>query len=175
MAKQQDKQRGRWQRLWHHLTLSPRELHKAFPKSTLAAIERAVGESESRHRGELRFVIEQALSLVDLLQNQSSRTRAIGLFTRFGIDATEEKSGVLIYVLFADRKVELVADSGIDALIEHTVWEAISARMATAFASEQFEAGALAGINEISDLLARHFPARGDNPEELPNAPIILG
>ena len=46
--------------------------------------------------------------------------------------------------------------------------------MQAAFSEKRFEAGALAAIGEITALLARHFPPQGENPDELPNAPVVL-
>lgn len=158
----------------HHLLLDDWHARRAFPPAVLAAIERCTAHSERRHRGELRFVVEGGLPLGVLLARQGSRQRALELFGRLGVWDTEDNAGVLVYVLLADRRVEIVADRGIDAKVGHTAWETICGSMQQAFATGAFEQGAVLGLEAISDLLALHFPPRGDNPNELPDAPVML-
>jgi uncharacterized membrane protein len=162
----------RWIR---HLFLDQFVLMRAFPLTVLAAIERAVAQQEKRHRGELRVVIEGGLPLPVLIAGRSARERAIEQFTRLRVWDTEDNAGVLIYLLLADRRVEIVADRGIDARVGVTAWETICGAMQQEFAAGRFEAGMLTGLSSASDLLAQHFPAKpGDNPNEQPDAPVVV-
>ena len=162
----------RWIR---HLFLDHLSLTRAFPRATLAAIERAVAAQEKRHRGELRIVIEGGLPVQALLAGRTARERALELFTRLRVWDTEDNAGVLVYLLLADRRVEIVADRGIHARVGATAWETICGAMQREFAAGRFEAGMLAGLASISDLLAQHFPAKpGENPNELPDAPVVI-
>jgi uncharacterized membrane protein len=162
----------RWLR---HLLLDHLLLHRAFPRATLAAIERAVAEQERRHRGELRVAIEGGMPLHALMARRSARERALELFTRLRVWDTEDNAGVLIYVLLADRRVEVVGDRGIHACIGDAAWGGICAAMQRDFADGRFEQGMLRGLAEVGDLLQKHFPARpGDNPNELPDAPVTI-
>ncbi len=162
----------RWIR---HLLLDELTLRREFPSATLAAIGRAVAAEERRHRGELRVVIEGGLPLPALVFGRSARERAIEHFTRLRVWDTEDNAGVLIYLLLADRRVEIVADRGIHARVGATAWETICGAMQREFAAGRYEAGTLTGLAAVSDLLALHFPA-GDaaNPNELPDAPLKL-
>jgi uncharacterized membrane protein len=162
----------RWLR---HLLLDHLLLHRAFPRATLAAIERAVAEQERRHRGELRVAIEGGMPLHALLARRTARERALELFTRLRVWDTEDNSGVLIYVLLADRHVEVVGDRGIHARVGDAAWEGICGAMQREFAEKRFEQGMLHGLAAVSDLLQKHFPARpGGNPNELPDAPLTI-
>lgn len=162
----------RWIR---HLFLDHFSLARAFPRTTLAAIERAVAGQEKRHRGELRVVVEGGLPLQSLIAGRSSHERALELFTRLRVWDTEDNAGVLIYLLLADRRVEIVADRGIHARVGDTAWETICGAMQREFAAGRFEAGMLSGLAAVSDLLAQHFPSRpGENPNELPDAPAVV-
>lgn len=147
---------------------------RVWPKTARQAIEQAITASETLHQAELRFVVEAALPISGLLRDQSSRQRAIELFARLGVWDTEHNSGVLIYVQLIDRRVEIVADRGIDVRVGEAYWNAVCRRMETAFAAGRFESGALQAVAEITTVLAEHFPAAGANPDELPNAPLIL-
>ena len=160
-------------RLVRHLVLPDWWVLRVFPRSSLRAIEAAITESELRHQGELRFVAEAGLPLSSLLRNQSSRARAIEVFSRLGVWDTENNSGVLIYVLLSDHRVEIVADRGINAKVGDAFWNSVCRRMETAFRAGSFERGVLDALNEISRVMIENFPAAHDNPDELPNAPVI--
>lgn len=161
----------RWIR---HLFLDDLAARRAFPRAALVAIEQAIAAQERRHRGELRFVVEGGLALPALVSRRSAHERAIELFGHLRVWDTEDNAGVLVYLLLADRRVEIVADRGIHAKVGAAAWDAICGAMQRAFAQGQFEAGAILGIKAISDLLAEHFPPGEDNPNELPDAPVVL-
>lgn len=161
-------------RLFRHLWLEDWALRRAFPRALLDRIAALIGEEERRHSGELRFAVEGGLPPGRVLKGQSAHDRALELFSRLGVWDTEKNNGVLIYVLLADRTVEIVADRGIHAIAGAATWERICGDMRVQFAQGFWEAGALTGIRAVSDLLATHFPANGANPNELPDQPIVL-
>ena len=161
-------------RIMRHLLYPDWWVLGRFPKAMQQEIEHAITASEHSHRGELRFVAEAGLALDALLADQAPRTRALELFGQLGVWDTEHNSGVLIYVLLADRQVEILADRGINRKVGEATWQAICQAMETAFRDGRFHAGALAGVQAISQVLTTHFPAHGPNPDELPNAAIIL-
>ncbi len=157
-----------------HLFLDDLAVRRAFARAALGAIERSIAAQEQRHRGELRFVVEGGLPVLALFSGRTARERAIEVFSRLRIWDTEDNAGVLVYLLLADRRVEIVADRGIHARVGTAAWDAICGEMQTAFAAGRFEAGAILGIEAISDLLAAHFPPGEENPNELPDAPVVI-
>jgi uncharacterized membrane protein len=140
----------------------------------MRAIENAIAEQERRHAGQLRFAVEASLPLGEFTRGVDAHTRAVEWFGRLRIWDTEHNSGVLIYLLLADRRVEIVADRGIHSKVGSAAWEAICGEMQREFARGQFERGAVIGIRAISDLLAAHFPRSGDSRNELPDKPVVL-
>lgn len=158
-----------------HMFMPPRAWRRAFPQATLDAIEAAIGASETAHGGEVRFAIENSLPGILAWRGISGRERAIEMFSNLRVWDTEHNSGVLIYLLLADHDIEIVADRGIAAQVDPAAWEAVAQTMEAAFRQGEFERGALAGIQQISVLLAAHFPPSGHNPDELANRPVILG
>lgn len=129
-----------------HLVLDRWAVQARFPQATLDAIESAIAAEEARHDGELRFAVEGALPLGDLLAGTTAHARAIELFSRLRVWDTEQNAGVLVYLLLADKRVEIVADRGIDRRVGHAAWEAICGAMQREFAAGRFEAGAIAGV-----------------------------
>lgn len=154
--------------------MPPWLVRRYFPRHALSAIERAIGQSELAHMGEIRFAVDASLDISQLLRGLNARERALEVFSQLRVWDTEHNSGVLIYLLFAERKVEIVADRGIHAKVGGAEWERICRMMEAAFRKGCFEEGVLAGIREITALLVKHFPALGDNPNELPNTPAML-
>jgi len=161
-------------RTFKHLFAPDWLVYCAFPRAALMRIEAAIKQSEALHRGELRFAVEAGLDLLPVLRGLTPRQRALDAFSRLRAWDTEENSGVLIYVQLVDRDIEIVADRGISAKVEQAIWDAVCRRMEEAFRARRFEAGVLEGIAEITTLLTAHFPARRENPDELPDRPVVL-
>ena len=161
-------------RVLRHLVMPHWIVNRAFPARVLAAIEAAVVASEKSHDGELRFAVEAALHPLPVWRGLTARERAREVFATSNVWDTAHNSGVLIYVQLVDRRIEIVADRGINAKVAQAEWDAICRRMEDEFKAGRFEAGALAAITEITTLLSRHFPPLGENPNELPDGPIVL-
>jgi hypothetical protein len=162
-------------RIWRHIVATRRGMRSAFPDTTLRAIEEAVRAGERLHDGQVRFAVETELGWQELFQGRTPRERAIELFSLLRVWDTERNNGVLIYVLFADHGVEIVADRGFADRLDTAAWEAICVQMRTRFARGEFEAGALAGVAAVNRLMAAHFPATGGRErDEMPDRPVIL-
>lgn len=161
-------------RIVKHLLLTHWQVNRAFPADTLAAIDRAIKASEAAHAGEIRFAVEGALDGTPLLKGQFARERAIEVFSQLRIWDTEHNNGVLIYLLLADRDVEIVADRGIHSKVGLREWETICRNMESAFRQANFEGGVLGGIQAVTQHLIRHFPAVGDARNELLDKPVVL-
>lgn len=161
-------------RILRHLLLPDWWRRRAFTTPDLAAIEAEVAASEARHRGELRFVVEASLAPGALWRGLAARERAAEIFASERVWDTEQNSGILIYVLLADRRVEILADRGIAAKVPQTEWDAICRAMEQAFAAGRWREGALAAARRAGELLAVKFPAGAENPNELPDRPVVL-
>lgn len=161
-------------RCFRHMNTTRWTLRRRFPASTLDAIETAIGESETQHRGEIRFAIEGSLDAWSALRGVGSRDRAVQVFGDLGVWDTEENSGVLIYLLLADHKVEILADRGFTSGVTAEEWAEICRQMEREFSASHYEAGALEGVRSVGALLARCFPWEGRNLNELPDSPVVL-
>ena len=161
-------------RVVRHLVLPRAVLHRRFPAATLKAIEGAIHASEQRHRAEIRFAIEVALDVRALWRVQTVRDRAVEVFAELGVWSTAEHNGVLIYVLLAERHVEIVADHGLTGRVSDAEWREVCALIEREFASGHWREGALRGIEAATRLLVREFPGAGPNPNEQHDTPVIL-
>jgi uncharacterized membrane protein len=162
----------RWGR---HLVATRWTLTRRFPRATLDAIERAVVASEAQHRGEIRFAIEAALDVRALRRHETPRDRAHEVFTELRVWDTREHNGVLIYVLLAERDVEIVADRGFEGRVSPAEWRAVCAAIEAAYREARWQDGALLGIDAVTQLLVREFPRAGaPDVDEQPNRPQLL-
>jgi uncharacterized membrane protein len=161
-------------RIIRHLSTPTRAVRRVLPLSAMRAIAEAIRQGETRHSGEIRFAVESALDLPPLLHGQSPRERACEVFAQLRVWDTAENNGVLIYLLLADRQVEIVADRGVHARVGAGGWEAICQRMEGELRAGRFEAGVLEGIHAVTEILVREYPASGPNTNELPDQPVVL-
>jgi uncharacterized membrane protein len=162
------------QRVIRHVLTTQRAVRAAFDVDALAAIEQAIREGEALHGGQVRFVVEASLDGPPLWTDQSPHDRAVDLFAQLRIWDTEHNSGVLIYVLMADRAVEIVADRGIHACCGAQAWAGLCSDMQQQFAQGRFAEGSLSGVRAVGQLLTHHFPRQPQASNELPDRPIVL-
>jgi uncharacterized membrane protein len=161
-------------RILRHLLTPPWRVRQVFPAATMKVLEQAIRDAETTHAGQIRFAVEATLAPGALLRRQSARERAVEVFSLLRVWDTEHNNGVLIYLLLADRDVEIVADRGVNRRVVPQQWEDICREMEAAFGAGQFEAGVTAGVRAVSAHLARHYPAQGRQANELPDQPVIL-
>ena len=162
-------------RFFKHILLPPVLAQRAFSPTVMRRVEQAIADSERLHRGELRVAVEASLDLGPLLSGQSPRARAEEVFSQLRVWDTAENSGVLLYVNWADRDIEIVADRGISARVTQDEWEKVCLVIEQSFRGGRFEEGLVEGIRQITQLLVMHFPAAsGNNADELGNRPVIL-
>lgn len=160
-------------RIWRHLNTGMRAVDRAFPQATRKAIEGAIKAAEAAGASDIRFAVEDSLGFAELRRGLTPRDRALQVFSQLRVWDTAHNSGVLIYVLLADRDVEIVADRGAGGgKVSTAEWEACCREMETHFGKGDFREGAIKGIEAVAAVLARHPRAAGEN--ELPDAPAIL-
>ena len=164
----------RIKRIGRHLLEHHWRARRVFPPEVLKQIEHAIKAGEATHSGQVRFVVEGALDGRPLFTGQSARHRALDIFSHLRIWDTAHNNGVLIYLLLADRQVEIVADRGIDAHVGAAGWAKICREMEGDFKAGDFAGGAIKGIGAVSQQLAKYFPRHGANPNELPDAPVVM-
>jgi uncharacterized membrane protein len=168
----------RMRRLLRHAAALHWRTRMLFPRATLDAIQEAIVRAERAHAGEIRFAVETALPPRRIIGEIDPRARALEVFSDLRVWDTERNNGVLIYVLIADRSVEIVADRGLSERVASAEWEAVCRMMEEHFRAARFKAGSIAGIDAVGGLLARHFPAAIPNQaaarNELPDQPTLL-
>jgi uncharacterized membrane protein len=167
---------SRLQRLFKHRWME--DASRVLPPDALQRLQAHVAASEQQHSGEIRICVEAGLPNSYLLRPDTTaallRQRALAQFGRLRVWDTEHNNGVLIYLLLAERRIEIVADRGLQRCASAQDWQAVVAGLATQLKADQFEAGLTQALEEVSALLVEHFPlTEGLSPvDELPNTVV---
>jgi uncharacterized membrane protein len=159
-------------RAFRHLATPAWVVSNAFPAQALAKIEAAITATEKTHGGEIRFAVEGNLNARQLWLGETARERALEVFSQLGVWDTEANNGVLIYVLWADHDVEIVADRGFNGKVTNEEWAAVCSAMERRFKAHDPVGAVVQGVQDVGALIARHFPVVDQN--ELPDRPVVL-
>ncbi|GAA0869446.1 TPM domain-containing protein [Brevundimonas basaltis] len=103
-----------------------------------------------------------------------TRQAAIQQFLAHGLHVTEARTGVLIFAALVDHQVEIVADEGIHARVDQTVWgdaaEALSRGLKRGDPAGGFEAA----VGLCGEVLAGQFPPGSSNPNEVADRLVVI-
>jgi uncharacterized membrane protein len=162
-------------RVLRHRWMDESDTRRAIPPELVERLARRVAASEKRHTGEVRIYVEAGLPMSYLWRGATPRERAVAMFGKLRVWDTEQNNGVLIYLLLAERAIEIVADRGLSRVVPDSEWQAIVKRMGSALHEGRFEDGITQALEEVSALLVQHFPAVGGaaNDNELPDEPVL--
>ena len=161
-------------RLWRHLVCTNSRAASAYGADGLHRIEQAIGESEKRHSCEIRFIVESNLDSIEIWRGVQPRARAMHLFSQLNVWDTEQNNGLLLYVLLADRAVEIVVDRAIRSAMPDSHWQKVLSQLTLAYKADDFTNATIKALSEISQDLAIHFaPIAGDKNELTNKATLI--
>jgi uncharacterized membrane protein len=138
----------------------PRWVRKFLSDDDLAAIAHAVREAEGRTSAEIRVHLDHRCK-EDALQ------KAVVVFERLGMHRTADRHGVLIYVAVTDRKLAVIGDRGIHERVGEGYWRRVVAAVTDHFRNERPREGFVHAVGDVGEMLARHFPRRPDDQNEL--------
>ena len=162
-------------RTLRHRWLDESDVGRLLGRGALERLRERVTTSERGHSGEIRICVEAGLPLSYLWRGATARERAIAMFGKLRVWDTERNNGVLIYLLLAERAIEIVADRGLESHADGTHWARIVGSMREAFKAGRYEQGLNEAVDAVDALLKQHFPLRPgeSNPNELPDAPSV--
>ncbi len=165
---------GTLKRLFTHLFTA--DARGRFPPAAMERIAAAIDIGETCHSGELCFAVETSLHWRDVLRGMTARARAEDAFARLRVWDTAANNGVLIYLLLADQRIEIVADRGLAPFVSAEQWRGVCVLMEERLRAGEYADGVVAGIEAAGDLLAVHFPQEPGMPDEdeLPDHPVFL-
>lgn len=107
-------------------------------------------------------------------KRERAHAEALRQFAAHGLERTERRTGVLIFVSVAERYAEILADAGISQKVGNEVWAGAVAALTSAIKAGRPADGFVAAIEQCAAVLAEHFPPGAINRDELPNAILEL-
>jgi uncharacterized membrane protein len=163
-------------RLVRHRVVDERSTRRALPPEALARLAQRVQASEARHSGEIRICVEASLPTRYVLRDATPRERAIAMFGKLRVWDTAHNNGVLVYLLLAERAIEIVADRGVTAHVPAAEWQRILEGMRGQFQAGRYEDGLAQAVDAVTAHLVQHFALApgAANPNELPDEPALL-
>ncbi|WPR72793.1 TPM domain-containing protein [Flavobacterium sp. NG2] len=126
------------------------------------AIVEAIRLAEKETSGEIRIHIERTTS-------KKPYDRALEVFHNLGMDATQLKNGVLIYLAVDDHHFVICGDKGINDVVPDDFWDCTKDAMASQFKIGNFKQGLIDGVTRAGEQLQKYFPYHEDNTNELSN------
>lgn len=102
-----------------------------------------------------------------------AREAAVRAFHARGLTRTRARTGLLLYVAFAEHHAEIVADAGIVARVGTDSWCDTLSDLTAALARGETEAGLTQAVERLGACLAEHVPPGPDAVDELPNRVIV--
>lgn len=147
-----------FKRLFIHSFTFSRHVRVQFPDRSLRRLQEAVSQSEEKHLGQVRFVVESNWHWRAIWRKKSTRERALEWFGLTRTWDTEDNIGVLIYLSFADKAIEIIADRGVGKKVDNDVWQDVCRQMQPYFADKAYVLGLQVGLDAVSKILATHFP-----------------
>jgi len=138
-----------------------------FTKEDLAAIASAIGEAEKTTAGEIRVSIRQKRKWRE--KKRTIEEIARQEFHVLGMTKTKDRTGILIFLLLEDKKFFILADEGIHTKVKDGIWDTIANEMSSHFSQKKFQRGIIYGVQSVGTELAKYFPRKYDDTDELPN------
>lgn len=106
---------------------------------------------------------------------ESVRRRALRHFVESAAYDTVDRTGVLLFISVLERRVELIADKGINARVAPDTWDRIVSSLVRGIGEKRTAEAIETAVGEIGVILAEHVPPRPDDENELSNRPDELG
>jgi uncharacterized membrane protein len=146
-------------------------IQKYLSKEDLKDITDKIKNIELNTSGELRLCLKYKTEW----HEKKIRTRdlAIREFHKLGMQNTKEHTGILVMILLKDKKFEIIADKGINSRVEKNTWDNIAGELSNHFSAFKFKSGILNLLDKVGSLLAKEFPKKKDDVNELPDDIVI--
>ena len=135
---------------------------KFFSPEAQENIKLSIQNAELDTSGEIRVHVENVCA-GDVLD------RAAYVFKQLGMNKTELRNGVLIYLAVKNRKFAIIGDAGINKVVPPGFWDDIKHRMLNHFRKDEFENGLCDAIKSVGEQLKTYFPRKRDDVNELPD------
>lgn len=126
------------------------------------AVEAEIARAELLTSGEIMVHVEHNCA-------EDPYKHAVKVFESLGMQNTELRNGVLIYLSLEDHKIVILGDAGIHQFVRPEGWDDLVHKLSEHFKRGQFQQGLCEVIHEIANRLEKHFPRMTNDRNELSN------
>lgn len=130
-----------------------------FTEVQTKELVKAIQAAELRTSGEIRIHLESSCS--------DAAERAKQVFAELGMDRTEVRNGILFYLAVDSKLFAVLGDEGINENVGADFWERIRDSVLERFRQGDFVAGLIDGVHTAGESLAKHFPRKTTDVNEL--------
>ena len=135
---------------------------KIFTPPMRKQVKEAINKAEKKTSGEIRVYVEDRC-LEDVLDHSAF------IFSQLKMHKTKLRNGVLFYLAIEDHKLAVLGDAGINSRVDDGFWQKVQEAIIEKFSENEFGAGLVAGIERVSEVLSKYFPAGKHDINELPD------
>jgi len=128
----------------------------------ISRIENAIAVAENKSTGEIRIHIAKVLF-------KNIFDQAVDKFKELGMDKTEERNGVLIFICPDFREFAIIGDKGINDKVGADFWNSTKEIMLENFMHGNMEMGLIEAIAKVGQNLQSLFPSNKPTTNQLPN------
>ena len=128
----------------------------------MASLVEAIQTAENHSTGEIRVHI-------DSTSEGKNAEIAFQVFKKLCEGKTAERNAVLFHVNFEEQYLTIIGDEGIHRKVKQSFWDRLHDEITGEFSKGNYYGGLKKGILDTGTELKRHFPVKGDNPNELSN------
>ena len=146
-------------------------IHKYFSEDELRDIQSELDLVEKNSTGEVILSLRNKRTLLEKLY--TPHELAFKDFDKLGVNNTKEKTGILIFIIFEERYYDIIADEGIYSKIPNSTWNMLEVRLKGEFRKENYFNGLLHLIKNMEKILAKEFPAKTDDEDEISKEIVI--
>ena len=150
-----------WARWWRQVAFIPSLHNRWLTPTAQQQLNQAITEAEQGHRGEVVLVIENHLP-ISSARLQNSRDRAIEVFGDYRVWDTQDNTGVLVYLNICERRLEIVADRGINSHVMPTMWQAMCDKAIEGIKANRHIDSLVALLGDVGQLLRQYYQLDND-------------
>ena len=142
-------------------------IYSYFTDDDFLKISNAIKEAEKSTAGEIRVSIKENIPLS--MGTTDIRRIAEKEFYKLKMNETRDATGILLLLILDQRSFYILADSGIHAKVGQGVWDNVRDKIQEDFRKGKFTEGIIKGVKKVGEILAKHFPIKPDDTNELSN------
>jgi putative membrane protein len=95
--------------------------------------------------------------------------RALQAFLENNLHNTRDRTGILIMISVLEKRIEVLADIGINDKATSETWNNLVSNLTTQITNKKITDGLVEAITTCGNILEEHFPIKHDDTNELSN------